>query len=945
MQSSGVVAPRPHGARRRRRPSRPRADAGDRRGPRSAPASAAERGGRRRCRAGAGCRGRRGEQRVGLVGVDEAAEAGVRPRGCGATARGTPAGRGSSRAAARRAGVRDLVVDRDVAAWDQAAGQPVRPRRRGRGRPPSRRCRRAGRAAARPPSQLAPAAGHDHDLDAGPQARLERPHAEQREAASPSRQHARPGRAAFRRGRRRRSAPCEARPGACGRIDAMAIAQTEPWSALLDAGRADGRLVREAFEGARAAAASPSCPHDLHPSCCAGAAAGRDRGALHPSGAGARARVGGPTIVTTGTASGKSLCFNLPTLDVLLRRPARARAVPVPDQGAGPGPGARAARASGCTSRAPGDLRRRHAARGARARSASANLVLTNPDMLHVGILPNHRAWGDFFANLAVVVVDEAHVYRGVFGSHVANVLRRLRRIAAAYGTDAALPARQRDDRQPGRAGRAADRPGRRSRWSTTTARPARAAQIAMWNPPVARRGAADARAARSAEAADMVAELVREGARTICFIKSRKAVELIAKLVADDLARRGARAGRRGRALPRRLHPAAAARARGAADERRAAAPSITTDALELGIDIGALDAAVCVTFPGTVASLRQMWGRAGRRGRGLAVYVAGEDALDQFFCRHPDEFLERPVEAAILDHENEQIHLGHLLCAAHEGPLDPERRRVPRAALARARRGARRARRARRARAGASSLRQPEDYPAARVVAALGLAATRSPSSTSSSGEMLGTVEAARACIDRPRRRDLPAPGPLVRGRASSTSTAAARSSSRSTATGTRSPSARPTPRSSGCSTAARRCGVTLCFGTSTVTEQVLAYQRKRLADHEVIDLHRRSTCRQTDVHDAGAVVRARPRPRSHDFPLDAAARRRCTRPSTRRSRCCRCWRCATAGTSAACRRTRHPQTGGPTIFIYDGHPGGVGITRQGFRASRRSSRDATG
>ena len=96
-----------------------------------------------------------------------------------------------------------------------------------------------------------------------------------------------------------------------------------------------------------------------------------------------------------------------------------------------------------------------------------------------------------------------------------------------------------------------------------------------------------------------------------------------------------------------------------------------ITTDALELGIDIGALDAAVVVTFPGTVASLRQMWGRAGRRGRGLAVYVAGEDALDQFFCRHPDEFLDRAVEAAILEYENEQIHLAHLLCAAHEGPL----------------------------------------------------------------------------------------------------------------------------------------------------------------------------------------------------------------------------------------------------------------------------------
>ena len=99
-----------------------------------------------------------------------------------------------------------------------------------------------------------------------------------------------------------------------------------------------------------------------------------------------------------------------------------------------------------------------------------------------------------------------------------------------------------------------------------------------------------------------------------------------------------------------------------------------VATDALELGIDIGELDAAICVTFPGTVASLRQMWGRAGRRRRGLAVYVAGQDALDQFFCRHPDEFLDRPVEAAILDHESEQIAVRHLIAAAYELPLCDE-------------------------------------------------------------------------------------------------------------------------------------------------------------------------------------------------------------------------------------------------------------------------------
>ena len=155
--------------------------------------------------------------------------------------------------------------------------------------------------------------------------------------------------------------------------------------------------------------------------------------------------------------------------------------------------------------------------------------------------------------------------------------------------------------------------------------------------------------------------------------MKSRKAVELMAKFTQialedlghADLAKRIApyRAGytpQQRRELERKL-------------VEGELLGVVSTDALELGIDIGSLDAAICVTFPGTVASLRQQWGRAGRRGRGLAVYVAGEDALDQFFCRHPDEFLDRPVENAILDPENEQIHAQHLLCAAHEGPLEP--------------------------------------------------------------------------------------------------------------------------------------------------------------------------------------------------------------------------------------------------------------------------------
>ena len=164
-----------------------------------------------------------------------------------------------------------------------------------------------------------------------------------------------------------------------------------------------------------------------------------------------------------------------------------------------------------------------------------------------------------------------------------------------------------------------------------------------MWNPPVHRRGAADApqRAGRGGRPARRARRAAARG-RSASSSRARRS-SWSAKIVADRLADEDAGARRARRALPRRLHAAAAARARGPADRAASCSRVVTTDALELGIDIGALDAAVVVTFPGTVASLRQMWGRAGRRGRGLAVYVAGEDALDQFFCRHPDEFLDR--------------------------------------------------------------------------------------------------------------------------------------------------------------------------------------------------------------------------------------------------------------------------------------------------------------
>jgi DEAD/DEAH box helicase domain-containing protein len=711
------------------------------------------------------------------------------------------------------------------------------------------------------------------------------------------------------------------------------VREIEPWDALLEEGRADERLVAQSRTRAREADAVP-VPGDLHPALRDGLAhAGIEALYSHQAQA-LEAAAERPIVVTTGTASGKSLCFNLPVLDVLCSD-TRARALYLYPTKALAQDQARALHAFGLKGLRPaiydGDTPRNERA----AIRKRANVVLTNPDMLHVGILPNHAAWGDLFANLAAVVVDEAHVYRGVFGSHVGNVLRRLRRIAGAYGTAprflmASATIANPVDLAEGLTGledfALVDRDGS----------PGAARTTAMWNPPLIDE-ALGTRRSPLPEAADLVASLVEDGARTICFMKSRRAVELIARYVqqrlqesAPELAERVApyRAGytpAQRRELERRL-----------VDGELLAV--VTTDALELGIDIGALDAAVTVTFPGTVASLRQQWGRAGRRGRGLAVYVAGEDALDQFFCRHPDEFLDRPVEAAILDHESEEIHLQHLRCAAHEGPLDEAdaeflgprwrgyaERLVTVGEL--------------RERAGTFVPRRPQDYPAAEV-------SLRSASMDAfavvdtTSGEMIGTIEAARAfgtahdgavylhlgrsyevqALELETRQALVRPftGDWFTQPKKETSTEIERLLDRR-----------------------ETMGVTLSFGLVSVTEQVLGYQRKRLADQELIDFTALDLPETTFATQAlwyelpGELLDA-------EFPLERllgslhAAEHGQIAVLPLLAMCDR-WDIGGLSTNL------HAQTGGPTIFIYDGHPGGVGITRQGFREFETLVEDA--
>jgi DEAD/DEAH box helicase domain-containing protein len=709
----------------------------------------------------------------------------------------------------------------------------------------------------------------------------------------------------------------------------------EPWADLLEAGREDDRLVRQAYEAARQPILEP-LPADLHPALLEGLrGAGIEALFAHQAEA-LEAAAAGPVVVTTGTASGKSMCFNLPTLDVLCTD-AKARALYLYPTKALAQDQARAIASFRLGRRVrpsiyDGDTKREERS-AIRRRS---NLILTNPDMLHMGILPNHAAWGDFFANLAVVVVDEAHVYRGVFGSHVANVLRRLRRIANAYGTDPRFLLASATIANP------VELAERLTGLDDFThverdGSPGAARQIAMWNPPVTDEALQTRRSALG-EAAELVTELVVKGARTICFVKSRKGVELVAKLIADQLA--DAHPALRDRVAPYRA---------GYTPQQRRELEGrlvsgdllavVTTDALELGIDIGALDAAVVVTFPGTVASLRQMWGRAGRRGRGLAVYVAGEDALDQFFCRHPDEFLDRPVEAAIVNYENEQIHDPHLLCAAHEGPIDPAVDAEVLGPRVRAHcehlaglgelieRG------------GRFSLRRPEEYPAAKVSLRSG-----SPDSFAvvdiNMGEVLGTVEAARAFstvhegaiylhmgrsysvaeLDLQGRRALVEPfdGNWYTQPKKETDTTIERLLDRR-----------------------ETMGVTLSFGIVSVSETVIAYQRKRLPDHEAIDLcgldlPQTTFTTQALWYELDADLLAR------DFPLELllgalhAAEHSQIAVLPLLAMCDR-WDIGGLSTNL------HPQTGGPTIFIYDGHPGGVGITQQGFTAFERLVGDA--
>ncbi|WP_238603943.1 DEAD/DEAH box helicase [Amycolatopsis sp. Poz14] len=405
-------------------------------------------------------------------------------------------------------------------------------------------------------------------------------------------------------------------------------------------------------------------------------AAGVEKPWRHQVEAASLAHAGTHVVVSTGTASGKSLAYQLPVLSALATD-ARATALYLsPTKALGADQlravssldvaGVRAAAFDGDTPMTERDWVRAH-----------ANWVFSNPDMLHRGILSAHSRWTQFFRRLRYVVVDECHSYRGVFGSHVALLLRRLRRVAEHYGASPVFVLASATTASP--ASFATRLTGVDCAAVTDDASPRGARTVALWEPPLldelTGENGAPVRRPAGVETARILTELVVEGARSLAFVRSRRGAELTAL---------GAR-----RLLsevdPRLADTVAAYRSGYLPEERRALEQALlsgrllgvaTTNALELGVDIAGLDAVVLAGYPGTLASFWQQSGRAGRSGdEALVVFVARDDPLDTYLVHHPAALLERPVETAVLDPTNPYVLGPQLACAVAELPLtEPE-------------------------------------------------------------------------------------------------------------------------------------------------------------------------------------------------------------------------------------------------------------------------------
>lgn len=669
---------------------------------------------------------------------------------------------------------------------------------------------------------------------------------------------------------------------------------------------------------------STPLPCDLHPELTqALSAQGITALWIHQAECWAAAQRNENFMVTTGTGSGKSLCFNLPVLDRLLREP-YARAIYLyPTKALAQDQLRRLRLLAGKeleVSTYDGDtpVAARQVAR------EKTRVLLTNPDMIHVSLLPHHERWADFLLNLRYIVIDEAHTYRGVFGSNVANVLRRLRRVASFYGVRPRFilaSATIHNAKEHARALTGLD-----VVHITGDAAPTGPRQVVFWQPPLLEEGV-NLRRSINSEASELLAELMRRQVRTICFTKSRRAAELIYQQTVQDLKE----------SAPRLVSRLSAYRAGYTPEQRRDIEEQlfegkllavVSTSALELGIDVGALDAAITVGYPGTVASLWQQWGRAGRsKGESLAVFVAGNDALEQFFVKHPDELLGREVEAATIDFANPFIHTAHLAAAAYEAPLTPGDAEFFGPGLIEA------------AKLGVKQgllrhsrntwLAGDPDFPAGKI----GLRSASSEQYTiveEDSGDIIGTEGAESALsalhpgavyLHRGEnylvtKLDLSRHLALVRPFFDNYYTIPRRETETRILSETLQTSHGP---------------LTLHLGQISVANQVVAFQKRRLGSDEVLGSEELDLPQQEFVTEAiwftvppellsllGELSRLPGAIHAIEHALIALL-----------PLFAMCDRWDIGGLSTPV----HAQTEQPTVFIYDGHPGGVGISKQGF------------
>jgi len=642
------------------------------------------------------------------------------------------------------------------------------------------------------------------------------------------------------------------------------------------------------------------------------------------------AHAGRHVVISTGTASGKTLAYQLPALSDMLTddtacalylSPTKALAA---DQMRSLGElelgDVTAAVFDGDTPYEQREWLRRH-----------ARLLLSNPDMLHHGMLPRHERWARFLKRLKYVIVDECHTYRGVFGSHVALLLRRLRRVAALYGSEPVFILASATTGDP--AYTASRLIGDEVHAVTTDASPRAGTTFALWEPPLlpdfTGEGGAPVRKSTLTETADLLTDLVTMGIRTVAFVGSRRGAETVASITRQALSDVDPD-------LPGRV---AAYRAGYLREERRDLERRLrdgdilglaATNALELGVDIAGLDAVLLAGYPGRLASVWQQSGRAGRAGReALAILVARDDPLDTYLVHHPEAIFDSPVEATVLDPANPYVLAPHLCRAATESHLkDADVELFGGEAAATALEMLCEAGLLRKRKAGWFWTRHDRPELSLRGTGGEPVAVVEGDT-----GQLLGTVDAASSHFLTHPGAVYPHQGRtyLVDGLDLDDATAMVHPANPDWTTHPRDVT------DLAVLSVTRRVDagpVAAYLGEVDVTGQITGYQRRRVPSGQIIDEHpldlpRRSlrtvavwwTIAPSALTDAGLS--------KQDVPGSLHAAEHAAIGLLPLVATCDRW--DIGGLSTA----EHADTGTPTIFVYDGHPGGAGFAERGFEA----------